>query len=46
MLPVFIFGENYASLWKKVTTAEEKDLPKTEYEILQKIVMKAEKGKD
>jgi hypothetical protein len=46
MLPVFIFGENYTSLWKKVTAAEDKDLPKTEYEVLQKIVKKAEKGKD
>ena len=45
MIPVFIFGENYASLWKKVETAEEKDLPKTEYEVLQKIVKKAEKEK-
>ena len=46
MLPVLIFGENYASLWKKVAEAEEKDLPKSEYEWLQKIVTKAEKGKD
>ena len=46
MLPVFIFGENYASLWKKVAQAEEKDLPKSEYEWLQNIVKKAEKGKD
>ena len=46
MLPVFIFGENYTSLWKKVTAAEDKDLPQTEYEVLQKIVKKAEKGKD
>ena len=46
MIPVFIFGENYTSLWKKVAQAEEKDLPKSEYEWLQKIVQKAEKGKD
>ena len=46
MLPVFIFGENYASLWKKVAAAEEKDLPQSEYEVLQQIVKKAEKGKD
>ena len=46
MLPVVIFGENYTSLWKKVAQAEEKDLPKSEYEVLQKIVKKAENGKD
>ena len=46
MIPVFIFGENYNALWKKVAQAEEKDLPKSEYEWLQKIVKKAEKGKD
>lgn len=46
MIPVFIFGENYADMWKKVALAEVKDLPKSEYELLQKIVKKAEKGKD
>ena len=46
MIPVLIFGENYNALWKKVAQAEEKDLPKSEYEWLQKIVKKAEKGKD
>ena len=46
MIPVFLFGESYSSLWKKVEAANEKDLPQTEYELLQKIVAKAEKGKD
>lgn len=46
MIPIFLFGESYSSLWKKVESANEKDLPKTEYELLQKIVAKAEKGKD
>ena len=46
MMPLFIFGQSYASLWKKVAEAREKDLPKTEYEVLQQIVKKAEKGKD
>ena len=41
-----IFGQSYASLWKRVEAANEKDLPKTEYELLQKIVKKADKGKD
>ena len=43
---MMLFGQSYASLWKKVEAANEKDLPKTEYELLQKIVQKAEKGKD
>ena len=46
MIPIFLFGESYSSLWKKVEAANEKDLPQTEYELLQKIVAKAEKGKD
>ena len=46
MIPIFLFGESYPSLWKKVEVANEKDLPQTEYELLQKIVAKAEKGKD
>ena len=46
MMPLFIFGQSYASLWKKVAVAQEKDLPKTEYEVLQRIVNKAAKAKD
>ena len=46
MIPILLFGESYSSLWKKVEAANEKDLPQTEYELLQKIVAKAEKGKD
>lgn len=46
MMPLLIFGQSYASLWKKVKEAEEKDLPKTACEVLQKIVKKAEKGHD
>ena len=46
MIPVFLFGENYASLWKKVKEAEDKDLPRVEYEHLQKIVEKAQKARD
>ena len=45
MMPVFIFGQSYTSLWKKVSQAQEKDLPKTEYDVLQKIVRKATKEK-
>ena len=36
IMPMFIFGQSYSALWKKVTDAEEKDLPKTQYEVLQK----------
>lgn len=46
IMPLLLFGQSYSSLWKKVKEAEEKDLPKTEYELLQKIVEKAERGKD
>ena len=46
MMPLFLFGQSYSSLWKKVGEAEKKDLPKTEYELLQKIVDKAERGRD
>ena len=45
MMPFFIFGQSYNSLWKKVTEAQEKDLPQTEYAVLQKIVKKAAKEK-
>ena len=45
-MPLILFGQSYSSLWKKVAEAEEKDLPKTEYDVLQQIVKKAEKGKD
>ncbi len=45
IIPMFIFGQSYASLWKKVSDAEEKDLPKTQYELLQQIVTKAQKEK-
>ena len=43
IMPMFIFGQSYSALWKKVQEAEEKDLPKTQYEVLQQIVKKANK---
>ena len=46
IMPLLIFGDSYSSLWKKVSVAEDKDLPKTEYELLQKIVKKASKNRD
>ena len=45
MLPMWLFGQSYSELWKKANEAEGKDLPKTQYEVLQKIVAKAEKEK-
>lgn len=46
IMPIMLFGQSYSSLWKQVDEAGDKDLPKTEYDILQKIVKKALKGKD
>ena len=45
IMPMFMFGQSYSALWKKVQNAEEKDLPKTQYEVLQQIVNKAQKEK-
>ena len=45
MMPMMLFGQTYSALWKKVETAEKKDLPKSQYELLQKIVNKAAKEK-
>ena len=44
-MPMFLFGQSYKALWSQVQEAEEKDLPKTEYQVLQKIVKKATKEK-
>lgn len=44
-MPMGLFGQTYAELWKKATKAEEKNLPRTEYAVLQQIVSKAEKEK-
>ena len=46
MIPFSLFGQSYGDLWKKADAAGEKDLPKTQYEILQQIVSKAAKKKD
>ena len=45
IMPIFLFGQTFKSLWNQVEEAEKKDLPKTEYEVLQKIVKKATKEK-
>ena len=45
-LPLALDAQNYSSLWKQVKTAQDKDLPQTEYELLLKIADKAENEKD
>ena len=41
MLPFGLFGQTYSALWRKVSDAEQKDLPKTQQQVLQEIVSKA-----
>ena len=38
-----LFGQTYSALWKQADAAEEKDLPRTQYDVLMKIVGKAQK---
>ena len=45
MMPLFVFGQGYDALWKQVEKAGQNDLPKTEQDVLRKIVAKAEKEK-
>ena len=45
VMPFALFGQTYSALWKKVREAGEKDLPQTQYEVLQQIVKKATKEK-
>ncbi len=44
-MPFDLFGQSYDSLWKQVASAEKQDLPKTQMEVLEKIVSKAQKEK-
>ena len=44
-MPMGLLGQTYKELWKKATTAENKNLPRTEYAVLQQIMSKAEKEK-
>lgn len=44
-LPAALNAQNYSALWKQVKTAQDKDLPKTEYELLTQIADKAEAEK-
>ena len=45
MVPFILFGQSYSALWNQAKEAEEKDLPQTQYKVIQKIVAKAEKEK-
>ena len=36
-------GQTYTALWKQAEEAEKKDLPRTQYDVLMKIVKKAQK---
>ena len=44
LMPLMVMADTYPSLWKKVTDAQEKDLPKTQVEWLDKIIAKAQQG--
>lgn len=46
IMPIMALADTYPALWKKVTEAQAKDLPKTQMEWLGKIIDKAQKGKD
>ena len=38
-----LFGQTYSALWRQADEAGEKDLPRTQYDVLMKIVSKAQK---
>ena len=43
LIGMMLFGQTYSALWKQVEEAEKKDLPRTQYDVLMKIVNKAQK---
>ena len=43
LLSMTIHGQTYTALWKQAEEAEKKDLPRTQYDVLMKIVAKAQK---
>ncbi len=45
LLPLSLQAESFSSLWKKYHDAQEKDLPKTQMQVLRQIVKKAETEK-
>ena len=42
-LGIMVQGQTYQALWKQAEEAEKKDLPRTQYDVLMKIVAKAQK---
>lgn len=42
LVPVNVLADSYSSLWKRVSEAQQKDLPKTQMEVLAQIAAKAE----
>ena len=46
LVPAAMFGDSYSKLWKQVDEAANKDLPKTQIQLLQTIADKAEAGGD
>ena len=45
LMPFSVFGQSYKDLWKQSDEAVQKDLPKTQLTILEKIIKKADKEK-
>jgi len=43
LFSVMVQGQTYKELWKQAEEAEKKDLPRTQYDVLMKIVAKAQK---
>ena len=43
IVPMMMFGQTYTSLWKQEQQAADKDLPKSQMAVLEKIVAKAER---
>ena len=43
LVSMAIQGQTYTALWKQAEEAEKKDLPRTQYDVLMKIVAKAQK---
>lgn len=46
VMPCRMAADSYTQLWKQVTAAEDKDLPRTQIKLLQQIVDKAETASD
>ena len=46
LMPLCAWGDNYSQLWKQVEDARNKDLPKTEVSLLDKIISKATTAAD